>query len=213
MYESNYVVGKLISNLLEYWKTGKVINLVKISQEEQILFDECQQISENLQKENMFENIDSIQPYSDDRNFLILSKSIRENIDNNKPQEALDRLHTFVVKYARMLCDRHGINYDKKKPLHSLFGEYVKHLKHNNFIESQMSEKILKSSIAILDNFNEVRNNRSLAHDNPILNYHESILIFNNISNVIKFIEAIEENNSKIDEQDKVKAEWDNIPF
>ena len=76
-----------------------------------------------------------------------------------------------------------------------------------------MTERILKSSSSILESFNDVRNNKSLAHDNPILNYHESVLIFNNVSSAIKFIEAIEKEKSEVDEQDEVQAEWDEIPF
>ena len=41
-----------------------------------------------------------------------------------------------------------------------------------------MTLRILRSSISILDAFNDVRNNRSLAHDNAILNYDEALLIF-----------------------------------
>ena len=37
--------------------------------------------------------------------------------------------------------------------------------------ESEMADRILKSSISIFEPFNDVRNNRSLARDNPILNY------------------------------------------
>jgi len=99
------------------------------------------------------------------------------------------------VKYVRHLCDKHGIGYDNNKPLHSLFGEYVKHLTAKDLIKSGMTERILKSSISILEAFNDVRNNQSFAHDNPILNYDESILIFNNVSSSIKFIEAIEHEN------------------
>jgi len=61
-----------------------------------------------------------------------------------------------------------------------------------------MAEKILKYSINLIEAFNDIRNNKSLAHDNPILNYQESILIFNNISNTIKFIESIENRIKKI---------------
>ncbi len=60
-----------------------------------------------------------------------------------------------------------------------------------------MSQRILKTSISNLDSFNDIRNNKSFAHDNPILNYEESILIFNNISSTIKFIEALENNFGK----------------
>jgi hypothetical protein len=45
------------------------------------------------------------------------------------------------------------------------------------------------------------------------LNYHESVLIFTNVSSAIKFIEAIEAEKSEVDEQNKVQAEWDEISF
>ncbi|MEG4092934.1 abortive infection family protein [Microcoleus sp. Pol12B4] len=211
--EANYIVGKLISAFLEYWKTKKLINHIEISQAEQALFDDCSTIAERLKQDRIVENIDAIQAYSNDKEFSVLAKSIRESIQNNEPEVALDRLHTYVVKYTKKLCDKYGISYDKNKPLHSLFGEYVKYLRQNGFIESQMTERILKSSISILESFNDVRNNKSLAHDNPILNYHESVLIFNNVSSAIKFIEAIEKEKLEVDEQDEVQAEWDEIPF
>jgi len=211
--EANYIVGKLISALLEYWKTKRLINYIEISQAEQALFDDCYTIAERLKQDSIVENIDAIQPYSNDKEFSVLAKSIRESIQNNEPEVALDRLHTYVVKYTKKLCDKYGISYDKNKALHSLFGEYVKYLRQNRFIESEMTERILKSSISILESFNDVRNNKSLAHDNPILNYHESVLIFNNVSSAIKFIEAIEKERSEVDEQDEVQAKWDEISF
>ena len=74
-----------------------------------------------------------------------------------------------------------------------------------------MTEKILKFSINIIEAFNDVRNNKSFAHDNPILNYHESILIFNNISNSIKFIETIENKIQK--SKQPQQADWADLPF
>jgi len=61
-----------------------------------------------------------------------------------------------------------------------------------------MTERILKSSISILEAFNDVRNNMSLAHDNSILNYGESLLIFNHVSASIRFISKLEENKKSI---------------
>ena len=211
--EANYIVGKLISALLDYWKTKRLINYREISQVEQALFDDCYTIAERLKQDSIVENIDAIQPYSTDKEFSVLAKSIRESIQNNEPEVALDRLHTYVVKYTRQQCDKYGISYDRDKALHSLFGEYVKYLIQNGFIKSQMTERILKSSISILESFNDVRNYQSLAHDNPILNYHESVLIFNNVSSAIKFIEAIEKERSEVNEQDEVQAKWDEISF
>ena len=56
-----------------------------------------------------------------------------------------------------------------------------------------MSERILKSSISAMEAFNKVRNNESLAHDNPTLNYDEALLIFNHVCSAVRFIRALEE--------------------
>ncbi|WP_279473995.1 abortive infection family protein [Aeromonas caviae] len=80
-----------------------------------------------------------------------------------------------------------------------------------------MTERILKSSISVLEAFNDVRNNKSLAHDNPILNYEESLLIFNHVASSIRFIKSLE---TKIQAQKKAREQqnrlemWGNdMPF
>ncbi|MEJ2597522.1 MAG: abortive infection family protein [Anaerolineales bacterium] len=211
--EPNHIVGKSISFMLEYWKTQRLVELQEISTAEQNLADECNKIAERLSQDSTVENIDVIQPYVDDKNFSLLAKSIRESIYKDEPETALDRLHTFVVKYIRQLCDKHQIAYDKKVPLHSLFGSYVKFLVQNKLIESEMTERILKSSIAILESFNKVRNDQSFAHDNSILNYNESMLIFNNVANVIKFIESVEKEDAKSQTKGDDDSDWNLIPF
>lgn len=206
--ESNFAVGKLVSDLLEYWRALKAIRDSDTTEAEQELYDECLGISERLTQGNPAEHVDAIQPYSDERDVSLLVRTIRESIQKDQPEVALDRLHTFVVKYVRWLCDKHGIAYDRNRPLHSLFGGYVKHLKRNNIIESEMTERILKSSISILESFNKVRNEQSFAHDNPLLNYHESLLIFNSVASAIRFIESVE----KKPDSEPDELEWE-IPF
>jgi len=46
--ESNEMVGKLLIDLLEYWKTKKLINGVVVSANDQLLFQECQKIATRL---------------------------------------------------------------------------------------------------------------------------------------------------------------------
>ena len=126
---------------------------------------------------------------------------------------ALDRLHTFVIKFIRIACEPHGIEVNRDKALHSIFGEYVKALREGGHLESQMAERILKSSISVLESFNDVRNNKSLAHDNPILNYEESLLIFNHVAASIRFIKALEL-KIKAKAEALKKARWeDEVPF
>jgi len=93
---------------------------------------------------------------------------------------------------VRGLCETHGIAVTREKPLHSLFGEYVKKLRDEGHLQSTMTERILRSSISTLDAFNDVRNNQSLAHDNKILNYDESLLIFNHVASAVRFLKSLE---------------------
>ncbi len=212
--ESNYLVARLLRGMIEYWKLQKAAPLYGYQVFNPVLYEECKKIVTRLESEGPVENIVALTPNSSDKDFGLLAQSIRESIEKNQPEQALDRLHTFVIKYVRELCSRHGIGFEKETPLHSLFGLYVKFLQKNNLLESEMSERILKSSISVLDAFNDVRNNQSLAHDNPILNNNESVLIFNDISNTLRFVESIER---RIVEREKVKPKeeiaWKDIEF
>lgn len=62
-----------------------------------------------------------------------------------------------------------------------------------DLIESSMTERILKSSISVLDGFNDVRNNISFAHDNPVLNRNESLLICQHVTSAIRFVWTLEQ--------------------
>lgn len=208
--ENNYVVGKLLGHFCNYWLSKVQLNQISWGADED-LYKECLRIAERLKSDNIVEYLEALKPNSDVKDFELLAKSIKESIEKNEPEAALDRLHTFVIKYVRQICDNHGLGHDRDEPLHSLFGKYVKKLLNDKLIDSIMAEKILRFSINVLDAFNDVRNNKSLAHDNPILNYHESILIFNNITNTIKFIETIENQIQKSIQP--TQTEWNELPF
>jgi Abortive infection C-terminus len=122
-----------------------------------------------------------------------VARQAREAIEKNEPEAGLDRLHTFMARYLRVLCQQRGIQVPQDKPLHSLMGEYVRALKQQRKISSDMTERIMKSSISTLDAFNAVRNNQSLAHPSALLNYNESLLIFNHVTALVRFIESIEQ--------------------
>jgi len=184
--ESNRIVGKLLGDLLAYASERQ------ISADEKPLLETCRSTVQRLSHNQPVPEIDAITPNSAERVFAVLAKSVRDSIEKNEPESGLDRLHTFVVKYMRVLCEKRGITTERDKPLHSLVGEYIKRLKEAGDIESEMTERILKSSISILEAFNRVRNEQSFAHDNPILNYDESLLIFSHVASAIKFIEGLE---------------------
>ena len=209
--ENNYIVGKLITEMIEYWKVDKISNSQDITKEEQSICNECERIGNRLLQETPVTAIEALQPNEDGRDFATLAKSIRESILKNEPENALDRLHTFATKYIRNLNRKHEITFTKETSLNALFGTYVKYLVANKLIDTEMTEKILRYSISILDAFNDVRNNKSFAHDNKLLNYHESILILNNISSLINFINFLEE--PKISENQTINNNSNDLPF
>lgn len=185
--EPNHVAGKLIGDLIEYSKD------VRRGAETDQLRTDCSRIADRLKQGVAIEEIDALTPNHPDRSFEVLAKSIRDAIERNEPEAGLDRLHTFVMKFMRTLCEKRGIATPQEKPLHSLVGEYIKVIKDEGLIETEMTERILKSSISTMEAFNRVRNQQSLAHDNPLLAYEESLLIFNHVASSIRFIRALEE--------------------
>lgn len=207
--EPSYKVGQLLSALLEYWHTKALVRDYGFELERDTnIYNECLKIAAKLKEETIVEEIDAIKEVDDDKDFSRLAKSIRESIDKNEPEVALDRLHTYLMKKIRQLCANHQVEIKSNETLNAIYGKYIKFLVSTGKIESKMSENILKYSINILEAFNDIRNNKSFAHDNDILNYDESILIFNNVTNSLKFIESIEK---KIEQDSKPEiVDWEN---
>jgi hypothetical protein len=58
-----------------------------------------------------------------------------------------------------------------------------------------MTSEILKSSARVLDEFNYVRNNQTLAHDNPeLINKEEAYFIYQSVAASVRFLRSVEEN-------------------
>lgn len=185
--ESNYLVAKALDTLFTEWLEFKGYDSPDTPPEE------CLLIVKKLKDNASAPDIDAVTPNTDDESFEVLAASIRNLTVQNNPVLVLDRLHTFVIKYFRVLCEKRGVEIGRDKPLHSLVGGYIKALKAQGLIESEMTERILKSSISVMEAFNRVRNEQSFAHDNNVLNSAESMLILAHVSSSIKFIKALEE--------------------
>jgi len=184
--EPNHVVGKLTTDLLKYCRPRAG------DPERDRLSEECERIASRLLQSGAIDAIEAITPEGAERGFEVLARAVRDCIEKNEPDAGLDRLHTFVTKLIRTLSAKRGISTDKDKPLHSIFGEYVKVLRNAGLIESEMTERILKSSISTMESFSRVRNDQSLAHDNPTLSYEESLFIFNHVCSAVRFVRALE---------------------
>ena len=199
------MVGKLMSDLLDY---GVERDSFK---GRDVLLEACRGIVVRLVRDNPVAELDALTAISDERDFDSIAKAVRDAIERNEPESGFDRLHTFVIKYVRTLCKQHGLTVTQSKPLHSLFGEYVKHLRDGGYVES-MAVRILKSSISTIEAFNDVRKNRSLAHDNSLLHYDEALLIFNHVASLTRFLKSMEARLPKQQPQVPLSDDSDDVP-
>jgi Abortive infection C-terminus len=203
--EPNHIVGALLHALVDYAATIDNIN--------PSLVPEGRRIAARLLASAPVQELDAIQPLNSDRTFEALARAVRGAIEDNEPEKGLDRLHTFVVRYVRTLCQKHGITAHRDKPLHSIFGEYVKRLRIQGLLQSEMTARILKSSISTLEAFNHVRNDQSFAHDNPVLNYDESLLIYNHVCASVRFLESLESSDHRPQPEIRTAHVSQDVPF
>ena len=193
--QPNYIVGKLLTALLELESTLEETGYEKM---EDAARQRVRAVAARLRQGAHIEDAAALTPNTDDQDFEVLAKELRAAIDSDRPEVALDRLHTFTVKFIRAIYIRHFKRTpDQKTTANSLLGEYANDLRKNNVLASTMASEILKSSARILDKFNHVRNNQTLAHDNgALLGRSEARFIFASVSASIRFLRDLEDKQS-----------------
>jgi len=134
---------------------------------------------------------DAIEKFAENQTLEELISAIDRDIGANKPEAALDRLHTYCMKKFAFVLDQRGIAFDKDAPLQNRAGKYIKALESEGSVRD-ISLKIMKSSISIFDSFNSIRNNDSFAHDNEIVDRVEARFIFDAVTNILRFMKGFE---------------------
>lgn len=134
---------------------------------------------------------EGVDKFTRDRTLEELVTDIERTIAADKPEVAIDHLHTYCVKKFTHLLSVRGIDCTDDEPLHSRFGKYRKCLEQERELH-EFTIRALKSFISLFDSFNDLRNNRSLAHDNVLLDPVEARLIVNTINSIFVFLRALE---------------------
>lgn len=80
------------------------------------LLDVCRTIVLRLNQGGAVAELDALTALSNDRDFETVAKAVREAIETDQPEVGLDRLHTFVIKYVRSLCTKHGATVTRDNP-------------------------------------------------------------------------------------------------
>lgn len=183
------LVAKVNKELLDHWRT---ITTNK-TQSDITLFNSCLEINDALMGSNGVQNIEALTEAVKDDTLDMIVNEIKRNIADNNPHLSLDRLHTFMMNFGRNLCNKHGVNCDASETINAIYGKYNKWLNETNALQSRMPKKIIGNAVSLLEDFNHIRNNQSAAHDNPILNKHESLLVVESICSIVNFINKIED--------------------
>jgi hypothetical protein len=149
----------------------------------------------------------AIRDFSGDTSLPKLRGAIAHDIEIEKPDVALDRLHTYCVKRLRHLLHGYGQEFDARSPLDALFGAYARIIREKNMV-SPFALPALSVQHKLFDGLNDVRNKRSLAHDNELLDASEAQFVVDSVLSALAFIERIEAANvSPLD------ASNDEMPF
>jgi len=116
---------------------------------------------------------DAIDKFKEDATLQEIIEAIHHEIRAENHSLCLDRLHTYCMKKFAHLLQTHGVTCGREEPLHSRVGKYIKELEKARTIQ-EASKRILRSSISVFEQFNQIRNNFSPAHDNELLERAEA---------------------------------------
>jgi hypothetical protein len=135
---------------------------------------------------------DILDKFSADETLEELIGGIERDIMADRPQVALDRLHTYCMKkFAHVLATRRP-GTQPASTLNARAGQVVNELKRDAKAHHPVSFEIMTSTVKIFEQFNDIRNNKSLAHDNTIIGKAEARFIFDGVANSLRFLKATE---------------------
>jgi hypothetical protein len=187
--EDEYTVAKVArvlwqyrENLSRYHSNSAETNALKAR-----FFD----LVSRIEGSGVVARTDALDRFKRDETLEELIAAIERDIAANKPAAALDRLHTYCMKKFAHLLDERDIAWDREDPLQSRVGKYVKALEAEREVR-EITRRIIKSAISVFEQFNDIRNNRSFAHDNNLIDQAEARFIFDAISAFLRFIKSVE---------------------
>lgn len=133
---------------------------------------------------------DAIERFADDMTLDELVAAIRRDIDADRPQAALDRLHTYCMKKFAHLLRTHGMEVEGNT-LDGRAGRFFNELRRTGRIRP-ISNKIMKRAVEVFGLYQGIRNNESFAHDNEIVDAAEARFIFDSVHAILRFLKSIE---------------------
>lgn len=200
----DYTVGKLLKIMLDYYLA---VDECDWNRHDEMTYNALRELEKRLMQNPI------TMPSAGADTLKLVKEDIERNCNNNTPELALDRLHTFATEYLRDVCGKHGIRITDDRnnalPLHSLAGSLKNWYASNHYFESEFAVVAIQNTINIFDRFNAIRNDQSAAHPNEILNKAEAMYAVKIVAETLTFIDKIE--RIKDTEAGQNRLPWDDI--
>ncbi len=177
--------------LRKLWIYREGMHGFALTEEVQTQRDKLFELLANIEGAEALPRMDAIDRFKRDETLEELVSAIQRDITANRPAAALDRLHTYCMKKFGHLLDQRGIEWDRSDALHSRVGKYVKVLSQERELRD-ITHRVVRSSISVFEAFNDVRNNRSFAHDNDLVDQSEARFIFDAVSSFLRFLKNVD---------------------
>lgn len=163
-----------------------------------------EQFTNELENASSLNLEDALKDFSGDTTLPKLRASIAADLVAEKPDVALDRVHTYCVKRFRNLLASRNQPFNARTPLDAIFGAYGKALRDEGAV-SEFALPTLRVQYKLFDGLNQARNKRSFAHDNELLVVSEAQFIIDCVLASLAFIERIEAeretSNTELDDE------------
>lgn len=181
--DSNIIM--LLNGIKEYGKRRKYLCKSNVEEIDRYI-NKLKKLEKNLKVDSTF--------FKNEKKVDLLIKNINDNIVKKQYELAIDRLHTLFKGYIENICLKLNISI-KDKSLQALYGELSKYIYTKNIFKEGITKDILLSSQKIMKSFDYVRNNRSFAHTNDIMEENEAEFLCVYIIDLYKFINKIKWND------------------
>jgi hypothetical protein len=113
-------------------------------------------------------------------------------IRSSGPANALDRVHTALHGYLEAICKKAGIAVKEDANITTLFGRIRDEhpaLKATDPQIQKMRVSILRGMAQITEALNTARNEKTLAHPNPLLDEADAMLAINSIRTILHYFD------------------------
>jgi hypothetical protein len=113
-------------------------------------------------------------------------------IRSSGPPNALDRVHTALQGYLETICEKEKISVIENASITTLFSRIREEhpaLKITDPQAQKMTVQILRGMAQIIDALNPIRNDKTLAHPNPLLDKAEATLAIHAIRTLLHYLD------------------------